>query len=916
MLRHLIIFPIFLCLALISKAQDLQHLLEEANQFDERYPRESVYIQMDDAAYVVGDTLWYKAYVVRSGTLQPTDISRVLYVELLNDAGTLLERSILEIDSAGQAHGCFGLVSPLRNGYYEIRAYTRAMSNWGQEAQFSRVFPLFELPKKATPGDFTHLEVEYPKEKYYFLIPPERPYQFGRNRKRNIEFFPEGGSYIEGLEQHIAYRLTDGMGAPAFDSLFVYTATDSLLCTTVPEHLGTGTFLLPAGQKQGIYLRTSWSKTPHELPASASQATVLHVNEAEDAMDVTIQAAPALIQTDEEGHAKPLRAALVVLYRNAPKAVYPVELYKEAEEFSISYSDLGVGVNRLEVVSEDGQTLASRHVFVRMSDVSHTLPSAQIKVRQSAEQYDAFSPIALEFDVTDEAGLPLPHTTFAVAVHDADGELIHDSSASLQTQLLLCSELKGYVHNPEWYFARDDFAHRRALDLLMLTQGWQAQSFEQMCGQAPFIAEQPIEDQQIVRGKVVKDAPGSPKERKGIKLDLTMYNNKGEHRTGHAVTDRWGGFAFTPKEDFHDDWMAFFKTSSKGSNHKLWSRVRIDQWFGGQPRPYNPLEYILIQPNQQAGTKGPSAAAPLPDIFDWIDTIPNLRPRLLGEAVAKARRKYHPQTFNRYTYGGGEGQGRKHSDVYINVDWTLQQAWDHGIDFDDTDDFLAYIIGDIHKKENPNLKDGYTLVEEEFARREQQFNKADYEITRTVQSVIDQTEDNSDKPQETSSIKDSSVLKFKDFAYLLRINNGADIPGNQTFIPEQIKTLYISYDKVWANNLWTTLHPDSCDPPNLDGIIYIYTRPDWYNFRDVKGVNKRTLHGFTTPTPFKSPNYRASRTDNPNDFRRTLYWNPSLTTDDKGRASAVFFSNARPLQRLSITILGLTADGRVIEYLQ
>ncbi|MCQ2266602.1 MAG: hypothetical protein MJZ40_02705 [Bacteroidaceae bacterium] len=133
-------------------------------------------------------------------------------------------------------------------------------------------------------------------------------------------------------------------------------------------------------------------------------------------------------------------------------------------------------------------------------------------------------------------------------------------------------------------------------------------------------------------------------------------------------------------------------------------------------------------------------------------------------------------------------------------------------------------------------------------------------------------------------------------------------------MPEQIKSICISFDKVWANELFRRKYspPGESSWTHLDGIIYIYTRPDWYNFRVVKGQYKRTLHGFTTPTEFKGPNYRTED-DNPKDFRRTLYWNPSLTTDSRGRASAVFFGNARPLQRLSISVLGLTADGRVIE---
>ena len=34
------------------------------------------------------------------------------------------------------------------------------------------------------------------------------------------------------------------------------------------------------------------------------------------------------------------------------------------------------------------------------------------------------------------------------------------------------SEIKGYVHRPEYYFEADDEIHRQALDELLMVQGW------------------------------------------------------------------------------------------------------------------------------------------------------------------------------------------------------------------------------------------------------------------------------------------------------------------------------------------------------------------------------------------------------------------------------------------------------------
>ena len=60
---------------------DIRHTLQTSSN---RCVQEKVYIHTDNTCYFVGDTLWYKAYVVRADDLKMSDISRILYVELLN----------------------------------------------------------------------------------------------------------------------------------------------------------------------------------------------------------------------------------------------------------------------------------------------------------------------------------------------------------------------------------------------------------------------------------------------------------------------------------------------------------------------------------------------------------------------------------------------------------------------------------------------------------------------------------------------------------------------------------------------------------------------------------------------------------------------------------------------------------------
>ena len=95
--------------------------------------QEKVYLHIDNNTYFLGDTIWYKAYVVLADDNSPEPLSRILYVELLNQQGYLMERQQLVVDSKGQADGRFALSDSLFAGYYEIRAYTKWMLNFGYE---------------------------------------------------------------------------------------------------------------------------------------------------------------------------------------------------------------------------------------------------------------------------------------------------------------------------------------------------------------------------------------------------------------------------------------------------------------------------------------------------------------------------------------------------------------------------------------------------------------------------------------------------------------------------------------------------------------------------------------------------------------------------------------------------------------
>ena len=77
----------------------IQDYLRNIYAFNQAYPQEKVYLHLDNRSYFIGDTIWFKAYVVNATTLRLTDVSKVLYVELLNDKGVEMETKKLRMEN-------------------------------------------------------------------------------------------------------------------------------------------------------------------------------------------------------------------------------------------------------------------------------------------------------------------------------------------------------------------------------------------------------------------------------------------------------------------------------------------------------------------------------------------------------------------------------------------------------------------------------------------------------------------------------------------------------------------------------------------------------------------------------------------------------------------------------------------------
>ena len=463
----------------ISKIDTLAARVE---RFGTGLPQEKAYLHIDNTCYFVGDTIWYKAYVTRSDKGWLTDLSKIMYVELLTPDGYLVERQQLKMED-GTAHGAFTLTDSLYAGYYELRAYTRWMLNFGRHEHphskytenmfynkqmakdffrdydklYSRVFPVFDHPKETG---------RYAKD---MTLRPMRRYYKARKGKPEIDlrFYPEGGHLIEGTDGHVAFEINDEEGKHLDAELSIIDSDGKEVAQTRTLNRGRGVFTLTDMKPDDKYkARLHYQDYDYEvkLPEVEKEGYALHVERKDSVLRMIIQ---GTTESKEE-------LGIQIQCNGVSKAfrkLSPADMRKDTVD--IFWASLPTGVNQITVFNGEGRIYADRLFFVNHHDYNQPL----ITVEGIKQEYTPFELIELRMKLLRHHDADV---SLAIRDHATD-ETTYDNGTML-TEMLLASEIKGFVENPGWYFEADDSLHRHALDLLMMVQGWRRHDWRMMAG--------------------------------------------------------------------------------------------------------------------------------------------------------------------------------------------------------------------------------------------------------------------------------------------------------------------------------------------------------------------------------------------------------------------------------------------------
>lgn len=789
-----------------------EQYMNQAQTFADNYPREKAYLHFDNTSYYVGDTIWFKAYVTLAEKQVFSSISRPLYVELVDQAGHVTDKQIIKL-SQGEGNGQFVLPQSMLSGYYEVRAYTRWMLAFSDPQYFSRTFPVYQL---------SHSDQLERSISTYELSPSMEKRPEETREKLSLRFFPEGGQLVEGVTSQVAFKAESKNEGNIQLSGTLYTKEGQEITSFETLHDGMGAFeytpsALPAIAKVNFQGKQYEFTLPKALPSGY----ILKVGNNAGAISVTVSCNAATPQDT---------LAVFISHQGRPHAYQLIHCQaNKPQQFTVLSRKLPAGVLQISLLNRAGNTLCDRFIFA-----SPRAP-LQISPKGLKEIYAPYAPIRCELQLNNAIGEPIPGK-LSVSIRDAVRSDYMEYDNNIFTDLLLTSDLKGYIHQPGYYFTESSLRKQKELDILLMVHGWRKYDMTQQIGISPFTPLQLPESQLVLYGQVKSTILKN--KLKDIALSV-MVKRDAEIITGQTVTDENGHFSI-PLEDFEGSMEAVIQTRKVGKERNKDASILIDRHFSPATRAYG---YKELHPEWGNIAHWQQEAEKFDSLYmDSIRRVDGLY--LLDEVEIKSKRRR--QSTNMATKINEQS-----IDAYYDIRQAVDQLRDNGK--------VVTTIPEVMEKLNPLFY----------------WDRKDNSCTYRQKPIC--------------YIMDNKILSSTEVNMML-----TEIDGLASIIIS--KGTGGVDDEIIQNTKMS--NSNDVDVSKLDkySIFYLIPLPrhDVLNKHETAalGTRQTVMQGYTPALEYYSPAYPDKELYmDKADKRRTLYWNPSVQTDENGKAVIECYNN-------------------------
>ena len=531
-------------------AQTMQDTIIANFSLMERIPKEKLYLHLDKPFYGAGEKIWFKGYLVNAITHQNNAQSNFIITELINRSDSIVERKKIRRDSLG-FHNAFTLPATLPAGDYYLRGYSNWMLNEDPDFFFSRnikignsidntivssieyqqeddthytakikftsnVQAVFEnttikylylengkiknkgkkktdengwisisLPDLKSPVA-RRIEVEFDDPQYIYKRTFHLPVF---TNDFDVKFFPEGGALINIPHQNVAFKAQGADGFSKEIEGFLFNSKGDTLTNFRSEHNGMGIFTMNPVNNETYYVtvRTNDSITKRfDLPAIEPKGISIAMSHYKQEIRYEIQKTEATEWPQKLFLLAHTRGKLAILQPINPKRTFG----------KMNDSLFTEGITHFMLIDEQGNALSERLIFVP----DHKPNQWQITTDQPT--YGKREKVSLQIAAKDSEGNPV-EGTFSVSITDRKSIQPDSLADNILSNLLLTSDLKGYVEDPAYYFLNQDARTLRSIDYLMMTHGWRRHKMENVLRTPSLNFTNYIEKGQTISGRIM-----------------------------------------------------------------------------------------------------------------------------------------------------------------------------------------------------------------------------------------------------------------------------------------------------------------------------------------------------------------------------------------------------------------------------
>ena len=575
-------------------SKETAHLLAATDSLRKKMPLENVYIHTDKSNYNIGDTIWFKGYVLDATQFGSSRQSGLLYVELYDDSADVVRRISVPVKN-GLTWAQIPLSSKVfHEGGYTLRAYTNWIQNFGTNYEFrkrlyiglpgEKSWLVKSSPKITRIENADQLQVNlqltradkslvalrdvevliYEGRRYLYKeklqTTAEGKLNFTKVLKENTDvsnlrvvlesLHPNDGGQLLTIPLEIQRnQKIDLQFLPEGGHLVADIASQVGFKALGEDGKGknvAGKVLDDEGKEVATFTsHVNGMGSFNFVPKQNHRYTAMLVQPENTKIIFEL---PPVAPEGTVLHIKndKLKDSLEIRILASTNALDPDSTYYlvgMSRGMLLYAEQLGDPQAKLEIpkmrfptgitkftLLRGRQPLNERLVYIDHQDQLH------ISLKPQKSAYTKRDSVEIEIEVKDKSGIPVKGN-FSLSITD-DGQVKPDREGNygMTTSLLINSALKGNIENPGFYLNAESPDRWQALDHLMLTQGWTGYSWTDVFNppQPKFKAEK---EQQIV-GRVTsllnKPVAGSP----------VLISSQKPSFINSVLTDRDGYFIF------------------------------------------------------------------------------------------------------------------------------------------------------------------------------------------------------------------------------------------------------------------------------------------------------------------------------------------------------------------------------------